>query len=342
VIHPIEHVNMHQSTNDVFPTTLKIAAIWSIRDLSSKVECVQGAFQKKEKEFSSLMKIGKTELQEAVPMTLGAEFGAFAEAFARDRWRVFKCEERLRQVNIGGTAVGTGLCAPRDYIFLVIEKLRAFSGLNLCRGENVVDQTANSDCFVEVSGVLKAHACNLIKIANDLRLLNFFREIRLPQVQAGSSIMPGKVNPVICESVMQAGLLAMSCDGMLNEAVSRSSLQINEFLPAVAYALFKMTESLMHADEMFARHVADIQADQSVLTERVENAQAIITAFIPKIGYQRAEELVKEFQRQNKLSLRSFLSEKIGEDVVCAVLSPEALTALGFVSKRGTVYAEDA
>ena len=178
IVHPLEDVNLHQSTNDVYPTAVKVAAIFLLRDLSKAISSLQGAFQEKEKEFAAIVKLGRTELQEALPITLGAEFSAFAEAFSRDRWRTFKCEERLRVVNLGGTAVGTGLAAPRNYIFLVIEKLRDVTGLGLSRGENIMGETANADAFVEVSGILKAHAVNLIKIANDLRLMNFLGEIR--------------------------------------------------------------------------------------------------------------------------------------------------------------------
>ncbi|RKY60852.1 MAG: aspartate ammonia-lyase, partial [Candidatus Latescibacterota bacterium] len=156
IVHPLNDVNLHQSTNDTYPTAMKVATIVELRNLSQAIARLQGAFQRKEKEFAQVVKTGRTELQEAVPLTLGAEFSAFAEAIARDRWRTFKCEERLRVVNLGGTAVGTGLGAPRSYIFLVIEKLRAITGLGLSRGENMVDQTANTDCFVEVSGILKA------------------------------------------------------------------------------------------------------------------------------------------------------------------------------------------
>lgn len=180
LIHPIEDVNMHQSTNDVYPTAVKIAAIYGIRDLSKKVALLQGVLQEKEREFTSVVKIGRTELQQAVPITLGAEFSAFAEGIARDRWRTFKCEERLRTVNIGGTAVGTGLVAPKKYIFLVIEKLREITGLGLCRAENAMGETANVDSFVEAAAILKAHASNLIKMSNDLRLLTAFGELRLP------------------------------------------------------------------------------------------------------------------------------------------------------------------
>ena len=189
---------------------------------------------------------------------MGAEFSAFAEAFSRDRWRTFKCEERLRVVNLGGTAVGTGLTAPRNYIFLVIEKLREVTGLGLSRGENVMGETANADAFVEVSGILKAHAVNLIKIANDLRLMNFLGEIKLPQLQAGSSIMPGKVNPVLCEAAIQTGIKVIANDVSLPKQQPRGTLQINEFLPLLAHALLESLDLLINindlAHETCARH----------------------------------------------------------------------------------------
>jgi aspartate ammonia-lyase len=163
-IDPIETINLHQSTNDVYPTAVKIALIFKIRELSEVIAKLQGSMQKKEKEFEQIILPGRTEFQNAVPITLGAQFASFAEAIGRDRWRSFKNEERLRMVNIGGTAVGTGLTAPREYIFLVIEKLRSLTGLGLARAEFVMDQTANSDSFVEVSGILAANATNLFKI----------------------------------------------------------------------------------------------------------------------------------------------------------------------------------
>ncbi|OQW96174.1 MAG: hypothetical protein BWK77_06075 [Verrucomicrobia bacterium A1] len=159
-LHPIETVNLHQSTNDTVPTAARVAAILELRELSAALAALQGACQRREDEFARIVKIGRTELQEAVPLTLGAEFSAFAEAFGRDRWRTFKCEERLRVVNLGGTAVGTGLTAPQSYIFLVVERLREITGLGLARAENLVDGTANADAFAEVSGVLDACAAH--------------------------------------------------------------------------------------------------------------------------------------------------------------------------------------
>ncbi len=244
MVSPLDHVNLHQSTNDTFPTAIKVAGIIGLRRLSEAVARLQGAFQDKEKEFGLIVKIGRTELQEAVPITLGMEFSAFAEAISRDRWRIFKCEERLRVVNIGGTAVGTGLAAPRDYIFLVIEKLRDVTGLGLARGENLPGETANADPFVEISGILKAHASNLAKIANDLRLLNLLGEIKVPGLQAGSSIMPGKINPVIMEAAIQAAIKAMANDFIITEAASRGTLQLSEFLPVLADALLESLELL--------------------------------------------------------------------------------------------------
>ncbi len=224
-VSPLNDLNRHQSTNDTYPTALRIAAIWSLKELERQVLGLQEAFQAKEKAFAHVVKVGRTELQDAVLMTLGREMGAYAEALNRDRWRLAKCEERLRVVNLGGTAIGTGLAAPREYIFRVVDELREITGLGLARAENLVEATQNADAFVEVSGLLKALATTLIKISGDLRLLSSgpeagLGELRLPPRQAGSSIMPGKVNPVIPEAVTQAALLAMAHDHALSFAVA--------------------------------------------------------------------------------------------------------------------------
>jgi len=329
-IHPIEDVNMHQSTNDVYPTALKVAAILALRELSSKIEMLQGVFQKKEKEFVEIVKIGRTELQEAIPMTLGAEFSTFAEAFARDRWRTFKCEERLRTVNIGGTAIGTGLGAPQEYIFLVIEKLREITGLGLNRSENLADATANTDTFVEVSGILKAHATNLIKIANDLRLMNLLGEIKVPRLQAGSSIMPGKINPVVLEAVIQAGLKVVTNDFLVTEAVTRSTFQINEFMPLLAHAFLESLKILANTDKVLIEYVSDIEADAVKCREYFDHSEAIITAFVPLIGYEKAGDLLKEFHASNEKNLRTFLEKKLGGEIVAQALSPQSLLSLGY------------
>ncbi|MFH1062243.1 MAG: aspartate ammonia-lyase [Candidatus Omnitrophota bacterium] len=333
LIHPIEDVNKHQSTNDVYPTALKIAVIYKLNLLSAEIAKLQGAFQAKEKEFSHIVKIARTELQDAVPITLGLEFSGFAEAFGRDRWRMFKAQERIRTVNIGGTAVGTGLTAPRDYIFLVIEKLRQLSNLGICRAENLIDSTANSDAFGETSGIIKAHAQNLIKICQDLRLLHLFEEIELPAVQAGSSIMPGKINPVIMEAIIQAGIKVLANDFLITEAVSRSTLQINEFMPLLAYAMLESLDVLLNANKILTKHVLLIKAKPAKCQENLNKSPGLITAFLPYLGYEKATELVQEFSQipeNKKISLNDFLSQKLGKDLVNKVLDPANIVSLGY------------
>ena len=333
LIHPLDDVNLHQSTNDVYPTALKVAAIFRLRDLSKAISGLQGAFQEKEKEFAGIVKLGRTELQDAVPITLGAEFSAFAEAFSRDRWRTFKCEERLRVVNLGGTAVGTGLAAPRNYIFLVTEKLREITGLGLSRGENIVGETANADSFVEVSAILKAHAVNLIKIANDLRLMNFLGEIRLPELQAGSSIMPGKVNPVLAEAAIQTGLKVIANDTLVTEAAARGTLQINEFLPLLAHALLESLDLLISINSLLAPHVRGVVADKDKCESYFNASPMIITALLPVIGYEKASQWIAEFSSEHEQNMRHFLEEKLGKELIDKIFSPYQLTALGYKDK---------
>lgn len=330
IIHPIQTVNKHQSTNDVYPTALRIAAIYLLRELSAQIALSQGAFQTKEKEFQSIVKVGRTELQEAVPMTLGAEFSGFAEALSRDRWRTFKCEERLRVTNMGSTAVGTGLSAPKSYIFLVIEKLREVTGLGLSRADHVPAETAFADNFAEVSGILMAHAVNLIKISNDLRLLNLLGEIRLPSVQAGSSIMPGKVNPVLLESLIQACEEIKASHGVILNAVSHGTLQINEFLPQVALHLLTSLEMMVRMNQTLTAHIQGITANVSVCREYLEKSPVLVTALLPYIGYEKAGELFKAFETSGQTRIREFLNQQLGQAFMDKILSPESLTQLGY------------
>ncbi len=328
--HPIEEVNLHQSTNDTYPTALKIAAIYGVRDLSAAFAALQGVFQTLEKKWANLPILGKTELVDAVPLTLGAQFASFAEAFARDRWRTFKCEERLRTVNLGGTAIGTGLTAPRSYIFLVIEKLREVTGLGLSRAENMVEATANADCFVEVSGILNAAAVNLIKVSDDLRLLAMLDEIKLPAVQAGSSIMPGKVNPVILESVMQIGIKVKANNNIVADCAARGSLQICEFMPLLADALLESIDLLIAAAQMLVKHAERIDVNQGKCLERLYASPEIITAFVPMLGYDRCSELFKQFEQHGKGNIREFLEKELGKETVDKILSPQNLMSLGY------------
>ncbi|NMC48064.1 MAG: aspartate ammonia-lyase [Desulfovibrio sp.] len=334
--HPIHHVNLHQSTNDVFPTAAKVAAITLLRRLEKSLAALQTAFQDKEREFSGVLKMGRTQLQDACPIPLGAEFSAYAEALSRDRWRVFKCEERLRVVNLGGTAVGTGITAPRDYIFLVVERLREDTGLGLSRAENLVDATQNADCFVEVSGILKAVAVNLFKISSDLRLLASgpragLGEIQLPEVQAGSSIMPGKVNPVICEAVGQAALRVMALDGLIASAAMSGQLELNAFLPLLADALLESLSLLDAACRMFrTRCVEGIAADAAACEEHVHRSWATVVALVPAIGYDAAVEVARQV-RETGITVPQAVLEQglLSAPELRRLLSAEAMTVLG-------------
>ncbi len=336
-VSPTSHVNLHQSTNDVFPTALRIAALWGLGRLETAVVGLQEAFQGRERAFSHVVKIGRTEMQDAVLTTLGREMGAYAEALNRDRWRLARCGERLRVVNLGGTAIGTGLAAPRDYIFRVAEELREITGLGLARAENLVEATQNADVFVEVSGLLKALASTLIKICGDLRLLSSgpdagLGEIRLPARQAGSSIMPGKVNPVIPEAVTQAALLAIGHDQVLTMAASMGSLELNPFLPLVAHCLLESFDLLARGCETLReRCVEGIEADEARCRQHVENSTASATALVPRLGYERVGELVATARRER----RTIRDVAVESGLVTAAefdeaTSPEAVCRLGF------------
>ena len=336
IISPLDDINLHQSTNDTYPTALKIAAIRLVRELEQSVLTLQEVFQQKEKEFAHVVKIGRTQLQDAVLTTLGREMSAYAEAFNRDRWRIYKCEERLRVVNLGGTAIGTGLGAPKQFIFRVVDRLRENTNIGLARAENLIDGTQNTDVFVEVSGILKAHATNLLKISNDLRLLSSgpnagFGEIILPAKQAGSSIMPGKVNPVIPEAVAQIAIRVMGNDQVITQTSSAGNLELNQFMPLIADALLENLTLLNSASVIFRDHcISGIIANEEVCKRNVENSTATITALIPKIGYEKASEIVKIAQKEF-LSIKdaAIKSKHIREEDFNDLITPESVCKLG-------------
>ncbi|MBO8138429.1 MAG: aspartate ammonia-lyase [Desulfotomaculum sp.] len=340
LVHPINHVNMGQSTNDVYPTALRIAAIRLLQPLSESCALLQGALQKKEAEFAGVIKVGRTEMQDAVPITLGQEFGAYAEAVSRDRWRLYKVEERLRQVNIGGTAVGTGLNTQRKYIYTIIERLRGLTGLGLARAENMVDVTQNADVFVEVSGLIKAAAVTQVKIASDLRLLSSgpragIGEIKLPDLQAGSSMMPGKVNPVMPEMVTQVSYQVMAYDYAVSMAAQAGQLELNAFLPLIAANLLPAIETLSRAMRLFAeRCILGITADINKCNELLEKSLSIITVLVPHIGYEKASELAKEALQTNS-SIREVVLKKglFTEKELEQLIKPETAVKAGIIGR---------
>ncbi|MDR1931608.1 MAG: aspartate ammonia-lyase [Spirochaetales bacterium] len=299
-VHPLDDVNRGQSTNDVYPTAVRIAAIELLRCLSEACAKLQEALQQKENEFACIKKLGRTELMDALPVTLGEEFGSYAQAVARDRWRLYKVEERLRQVNLGGTAVGLSDNAGRRYRFAVIEELRQLTGIGLAAAEYPMDITQNNDVFVEVSGLLKAMAVNMMKIANDFRLMNCgphggLGEIKLAAVQAGSSIMPGKVNPVIPEMVMQAAMRVMANDAAITQAAAHGEFELNAFLPLIADALLESLTLLERSAVLFrTKCVLTLFADAKKCAALLNASYAFAAAYTPHLGYDTVSRVIAE------------------------------------------------
>ena len=335
-VSPSDDINRHQSTNDTYPTALKLAAIRLLKRLEDKVVALQEAFQVKEREFAHVVKVGRTEMQDAVLTTLGREMSAYAEAFNRDRWRIYKCEERLRVVNLGGTAIGTGIAVPRQYIFRVVDALRELTGIGFARAENLIDATQNADVFVEVSGILKACAVSLLKVCGDLRLMSSgpdagFGEIRLPERQPGSSIMPGKVNPVIPEAVSQAAMMVLGHDATIALACSQGSLELNPYLPLVAVCLLDSCDLLDRSCDILRRHcVEGIQADEARCRAHVETSTAAATALLPLLGYEGACAVTARAKSEGKSIRDIVLEEKLlTAEQFDELISPEAVCRLG-------------
>ncbi|HOZ01089.1 MAG TPA: aspartate ammonia-lyase [Candidatus Syntrophosphaera sp.] len=336
-VDPLEHVNLHQSTNDVFPTAVKLAVLIKLKTLEQGIAALQEALQDKEREFADIVKMGRTELQDAVPMTLGMEFGAWAEAISRDRWRVFKSRERIKTLNLGGTAIGTGLGAPRDYIFAVTEELKRVSGLSISRAENLVDQTQNLDSLAEVSAMTKALGVNLLKIANDLKLLNSgpdagFREIVLPTMQKGSSIMPGKVNPVLPEAVCQIALKAINDDNLVALAAAQGQLELNAYLPLVAHTLLGSLQRLNAACVLFAEKcVRGIKANAEACRAGLLGAKALATFLLPILGYDTVEE-IRETAKSEQRGIREIVLERglLTAEQFDGLLNPRRMYKLGY------------
>ncbi|KAF2955945.1 aspartate ammonia-lyase [Marinitoga sp. 38H-ov] len=296
IIHPLDHVNMHQSTNDVFPTAGKIAIIKELRELVDNVIKLQDSIQVKEKEYIKIRKIGRTQLMDAVPILLGQEFGAWADALSRDRWRLYKVEERIRSVNIGGTAIGTGIAAPKEYILKITNKVREITKIGIAKAENLIDATQNLDVFSEVSGLLKSLSVNLIKISNDIRILgsNAVNEIILPKVQAGSSIMPGKVNPVIPEYVIQLSASVISFDNLITYSSSMGNLELNHLTPMIIHYTLKSIDFLKKATYSLKNYIDLIHPNEKKCEENLIKSFTLVTPLIEMFGYDEVSNALKE------------------------------------------------
>lgn len=297
-VHPLDDVNMSQSTNDTFPTALKIASIVLLRELEDSFANLQRALQKKEEEFKGILKLGRTQYQDAVPIALGQEFGAYAQAIARDRWRLYNAEERLRSVNLGGTAVGNAVTATREYVLNVNSILKKITGLPIAKGEDLIDTTQNLDVFVEVHGIVKAGAVSIIKICNDLRFLSSgphggIGEISLQPVQSGSSIMPGKVNPVILENAIQISELVKGHDVIIANVGGAGHLELNAFVPILAHLFLKTLTMLRDSNNNLAKCIEGITANQDKCKENLLKSSAIAASLITTYGYETIQDIVK-------------------------------------------------
>jgi aspartate ammonia-lyase len=299
VLHPNDHVNASQSTNDVYPTAVRIALWTGIDRLLASMAILRKGFEAKADEFKDILKIGRTQLQDAVPMTLGQEFLTYAIMIGEDEARLREARALIEEINLGATAIGTGINAPAGYADMACKFLAEESKIPVVKAMNLIEATQDTGAFVQLSGVLKRIACKLSKICNDLRLLSSgpqagFGDIKLPARQAGSSIMPGKVNPVIPEVMNQVAFEVIGNDITVTMASEAGQLQLNAFEPIMGWSLFKSISHLSQACLTLQRNcVAGIEANRELLAKRVSESVTLVTALNPIIGYEKAALIAK-------------------------------------------------
>ncbi|HEX2077143.1 MAG TPA: aspartate ammonia-lyase [Longimicrobium sp.] len=332
-VHPNNHVNLSQSTNDVYPTALKIAANWAIEDLVRALGELRDAFFARGQEFRGVLKMGRTQLQDAVPMTLGQEFTAFGVTIGEDMDRLREAAALIRETNMGATAIGTGINTDPRYAGVVCEKLRQVTGLEIITAPDLIEATADTGAFVQLSGILKRVAVKLSKICNDLRLLSSgpragLGEINLPPMQPGSSIMPGKVNPVIPEVVNMVCFQVVGNDLTITMAAEAGQLQLNVFEPVIGFNLFQSMDMLIRgAGVLRERCVLGITANVDRMRWMVENSIGLVTALVPYIGYERASELATEALATGR-GVYELVREKgwLPEARLAEIMTPEGMT----------------
>jgi aspartate ammonia-lyase len=333
VLHPNDHVNASQSTNDVYPTAVRIALWAALADLLEAMAGLRRAFEAKALAFQHVLKIGRTQLQDAVPMTLGQEISAYAVMLEEDEERLREARALIEEVNLGATAIGTGINAPPGYAQLACDLLAEESGVPVKKARNLVEATQDTGAFVQLSGVLKRVAVKLSKTCNDLRLLSSgpqagFGDIRLPPRQAGSSIMPGKVNPVIPEVVNQVAFEVIGNDLTITMAAEAGQLQLNAFEPIMGWSLCKSIRHLTAACVTLRTHCIDgIEANHELLARRVRESITLVTALNPVIGYEKAALLAKTAATSALPFLEVAQALKmLDAEQIEALLSPEMLT----------------
>ncbi|MCR6111500.1 aspartate ammonia-lyase [Bacillus sp. A301a_S52] len=346
-VSPNTHVNMAQSTNDTFPTAIHIACLNLSHGLIHMLNELIETMTKKEDEFDHVIKMGRTHLQDAVPIRLGQEFGSYRRLLTRDLSRIKQSVDHLYEVNMGATAVGTGLNALPEYIEKVTKNLAEMTGMPFHRAENLVDATQNTDAYTQLSGAMKILAINLSKIANDLRLMSSgprtgFNEINLPPRQAGSSIMPGKVNPVMCEVINQISFQVIGNDHTISLASEAGQLELNVMEPVLVFNLLQSFSILKNGIHVFKEFAVDgIEANIERCRDLVENSVGIITAINPHVGYETAARIAKEAITSRR-PVRDICLEKgiLTEEELNRILDPKEMTNPG-IAAPDLIFGQD-
>lgn len=333
IVHPNDHVNMSQSTNDVIPTAGKITVLKLLPQTIKELEKLEKAMEEKEAEFDDILKMGRTQLQDAVPMRLGQSFGAFAHVLKRDIKRLKNVMDEMKVLNIGATAIGTAINVDPYYLANISYELSKVAGISLKQADDLIDATQNLDGFVSVSGVLKTCAVDISKISNDLRLMSSgprtgLSEINLPARQNGSSIMPGKINPVIPEVVSQVAYLIIGHDYTITMAAEAGQLELNAFEPVLFHHLFESIDTLKEAAATLTKHcITGITANKGQCEEYIEKSVGISTALCPYIGYAKSAEIAKKSLKTG-ISVKELVLEEglLKEEELKEILKPEKMT----------------
>jgi aspartate ammonia-lyase len=335
-IDPVQEVNIYQSTNDVIPTALTVAVIKLLQSLEEQINRLRQKVEEFEKNYREKLRPGYTQMQEAVPSSYGLLFSTYNEALSRDWWRISKCAERIKQVNLGGGAIGTGLSLPRFYILNVVSELRSLTGLPVAHSENLSDSTSNLDRWVEIHATLKAHAVNLEKISGDLRLLGSDiaceKSIFLPERQVGSSIMPGKINPVIPEFVISAAHKIYSNDVLVSSLCGQGALELNAYLPLIGVTLLESIDLLISSNYTLLHNLfSGLIINEVSGYKALINSPSITTALNHYIGYHKAAEIAS-LMKEKKINIfeANGILNMIDDSKLKTILQPGNLLKLGF------------
>lgn len=335
-IDPTEHANIYQSTNDVIPTALTVAVMKLLMDLEDSINSLRQKVEEYERQGREKLRPGYTQMQEAVPSSFGMLFGAYNEALSRDWWRVSKCSERIKQINLGGGAIGTGMAIPRFFIMEVVPELRNITGLQLAHSENLADATSNLDRWVEIHATLKAHAVNIEKMSSDIRLLAsdvaVRKTISIPEKQVGSSIMPGKINPVIPEYAISVAHRVYANDTLITSLSGQGTLELNAYLPSIGCALIESLNLLISCNKTLLNNLfTGLIVNESAGYNSLIYSPSITTALTPHIGYHKAAELAKMMKDKSVDIFEANEGLKIVDpDRLKKILEPGNLLKLGF------------